>query len=576
MNLREILNSGKGESVVVEDVEETAEEIEEGYCCECGDQKADLHCESCDEDFCEVCSTVIHRTGKRRQHTFNRLHINGDIEMSVEPEERPVDKEEEDAAEFELHVRNVDAEQAAIIKDRSKYIPLRLTVEERKLHRLLEAALNVSEYTDKIDVISYLSKARRIVAQLKEICAILSGLMVAQDFKAGQALIDDRDYAANAKFYQMLFEIGRRYKIQNPDRMRSTYGKMMYMIQDSLIPEVTETLGFDLYQPVMTVYTFLESRHGLAILDDELILAATKEIIPENKTRAMINSEIKTKERSIEIICRKHTSKELSKEDIRQSLYSIGDNNAFLRSNRDPVQNIRNLLLNNFSPDTAEPHSLAIQAGLRGSRLTHSHAKQFQYVNQSLTLWSLIMTNIYELYTLVDSDLLSRTNRYRLADTGQGLNRVQQCPSISRKMHTLLAQAQKTCGGWVGSSAIHLGDHNVPNALMFIDKYLQVPRILNPIYQVIQEFPQLSKDPFISTYLDEAFGGTEELKIQFLGDFFRSAFDGSGADNSFDAGSCIDGRLTSAWQWTNIIQKRPYFKALLLSQFQGFDGAGFI
>jgi hypothetical protein len=27
-------------------------------------------------------------------------------------------------------------------------------------------------------------------------------------------------------------------------------------------------------------------------------------------------------------------------------------------------------------------------------------------------------------------------------------------------------------------------------------------------------------------------------------DFFRSAFDGSGADNFYDAGSCIDGRLT--------------------------------
>lgn len=32
-----------------------------------------------------------------------------------------------------------------------------------------------------------------------------------------------------------------------------------------------------------------------------------------------------------------------------------------------------------------------------------------------------------------------------------------------------------------------------------------------------------------------------------LADFFRGAFDGSGADNFYDAGSCIDGRLTSAW-----------------------------
>lgn len=32
-----------------------------------------------------------------------------------------------------------------------------------------------------------------------------------------------------------------------------------------------------------------------------------------------------------------------------------------------------------------------------------------------------------------------------------------------------------------------------------------------------------------------------------LDDFFTHGFDGSGGDNYFDAGSCIDGRLTSAW-----------------------------
>ena len=59
-------------------------------------------------------------------------------------------------------------------------------------------------------------------------------------------------------------------------------------------------------------------------------------------------------------------------------------------------------------------------------------------------------------------------NYYRLRDTGQGLNRVQNAPKTSRMMHSILGRAQKTLGGWVGSSVIHMGDHNVPNAFMFI------------------------------------------------------------------------------------------------------------
>lgn len=52
----------------------------------------------------------------------------------------------------------------------------------------------------------------------------------------------------------------------------------------------------------------------------------------------------------------------------------------------------------------------------------------------------------------------------------------------------------------------------------------------------------------------------------------RYGFDGSGADNFFDSGSCIDGRLTSAWNWCHNINKKRYFHVFLLSGFIGFDG----
>ncbi len=44
--------------------------------------------------------------------------------------------------------------------------------------------------------------------------------------------------------HQDVFEVGRRHKIMNPDRMRSEYGKLMYMLMDSADSSIQELLEF--------------------------------------------------------------------------------------------------------------------------------------------------------------------------------------------------------------------------------------------------------------------------------------------------------------------------------------------
>ena len=126
-----------------------------------------------------------------------------------------------------------------------------------------------------------------------------------------------------------------------------------------------------------------------------------------------------------------------------------------------------------------------------------------------------------------------------------------------------------------GSSVVHLGDRAVPNALVFIDKYTQVPRILGPLANVLRQLEpggRLAEDEALRTYLDEAFGGPEECRLDILCDFFRHAFDGSGADNFMMAGSCIDGRLTSAWNWCSKLESKPFHAVFKLAGFASFDG----
>ncbi|OMJ09082.1 UPF0652 protein [Smittium culicis] len=642
INLKDILDHDEADmnmfdSVFKEDsVSDLEKDAPEGYCVECKDQKMNMYCEDCKEPFCEVCFLIIHRSGKRKLHKYS-AKSQPEILISKSVKVPKISQEEIDSDS--INAENVDFSKmsnmisesdksnfAEWITSRAKYIPLRLSVKERKYIRLLEAALNVSEYTDKVDILTYGSRNKRIVAQIQEICAILSGLL------------------------------------------------------DSVSPNVQQMLGFDMVIPIKTVYDVLEYYGAQHVLEDDLVAVATQEIIPEGKSRSQIQQEIKNKERAIEYLSKNYCTSDCTQETIRQCLYSIGDNHAFLRFNRDPCDKMINFLTLDFVPKLAESNelSLAISSGRDGARLSHSHQNQYYYVFQTLTLWREILHELYMLWHHADTDMLNSRNHYRLTDTGQGLNRVQQCQTVSRAVHTILSLTQKKTQRWIGSSVIHLGDHNVPNALMFIDKYNQVAMILNPIAKCVeyineintstksfldqqtqeettldeqanssgettenmsiddassgsQQPPSKSKlssvfsmkiplNPFemlmpsyndstsdksrgkgkrsfrfglrsgsssslnsesngsevdksaIRAYIDYTFGGPVNLRKMILADFFRSAFDGSGADNFFDAGSCIDGRLTSAWNWCSQIEKKSYFPVFLLSGFVGFNG----
>lgn len=577
--LKEILdsdNTGDDDKHLEEvELDEIGEERDDSLCSECQDMQLEVQCSDCEEGFCGGCFALIHHGGKRKSHSFTKLFEDTKQAQKKRSTDEDVDVDVDDA---ELGQVTVNEKLVHMIKSQVEFIPMRLSYEERHLLHLLEAALSVSEYTDKVDILSYTSKSKRIVAQLKEMCSVLAGLVVASNLKIGQALIEDKNFEDNADWYKNIFEIGRRYKIMNPERMRATFGKLCYMVMDSRLPEIESHMEFNLYKPIKTVHAFLSSKpedggRALGVFDDELIIYATAEISPIGKSRMQVQREIKTKEFAIEKLSSKYSSSRgFSKEDIRQVLYSIGDFNAYTHTNRKPILRFLERLDKFQEPAIAEEFNIGIQYGRSGSRLTHDHTRQYEYVRQSLTLWSVIQREMIHLWYIADDDLFNG-GHYKLTSTGQGLHRVKACPALYKEMYKIIAECKNKCRSWIGSSVVHLGDDAVPNALFFLDKYTQVPNILIPIDQCLLKIPDLDKDAYTRKYIADQFGSGERLQLTILRDAFAHMFDGSGADNFYMSGSCIDGRLTSAWNHTNQISKKEYYNIFLLTGFIGFNGA---
>lgn len=226
-------------------------------CVECEDTEAGVKCEDCEDFYCVLCFDAQHHAGSRLKHAKTLLQDSSanaatlaSIQTQVAPPAAPVQpivdaanaaavaangsavaavEEDNGATDADKHDSDSDSdedmplidEESALMRD-AAYIPMRLTDDERSLFNLLDASLNVSEYTDKVDVLSYRSQAKRVIQELHETFSIISGMMVANDFRKGKRLVQDKKFDENEEFFRQVFEIGRRYKIMNPGNERAS------------------------------------------------------------------------------------------------------------------------------------------------------------------------------------------------------------------------------------------------------------------------------------------------------------------------------------------------------------------
>ena len=465
-------------------------------------------------------------------------------------------------------------------------IPIRLSPPERQSMRLLSALVRSHSYTDAVDRAGA-APARRVHTQIKKIFQLCTGMTVAKHPDAYAVLQDDpAKLKAHEGRLRALVECLRRYKILNPDKLRTDYVKFVFLLQDSQQPAVREGLGdLELVARLKTVRGFCEKKNLLGLLTEEALpLCITP--VPRIANRDALNRALRYKNAVVRAVVQKYIG-HASESDIELAMFSIADMHTFTVEHTQPVRAMISLIKKNFSPSQIEKPDLdlGIIANDAESRLTHSHEQQFFFVVQTLTLWANLLEKFHAIWAITEAEMLDPSNEYVLENSGQGVQRIQKnCRRTFEAVQEVLsetiaeiegetytrADGTRQAGRWIGSKKIHIGDAQVPNGMFFLDKYTNISRILSPILRVFDRVRQ--DDEFTRFFVSCAYGSAGALIKAILADFMRHGFDGSGGDTWEDAGSCIDGRLTSTWNWCNSIAKKPFYPAFRLAGFQGFDG----
>merc|ERR1712061_308600 len=100
-----------------------------------------------------------------------------------------------------------------------------------------------------------------IVGEIQNLCFIISGLVLANSYERAQKTFGSK-LEHNELVYRKIFELGRRAKVINPNQMRATYGKMMWMLMDSSKDDIERRVGFSCVEPdIRTVYNFIINKH---------------------------------------------------------------------------------------------------------------------------------------------------------------------------------------------------------------------------------------------------------------------------------------------------------------------------